>query len=70
MVAGPQLATPGLNEQDLEDWYGRRTKRPKSSQSPPLGMMTTGKMMTAASHWADAAPAVTRDDQMGVMKPL
>ena len=70
LVAGPQPSTPVLTIQDVEDWYGRKTKRSKSSQSPALAMMTTGKIMTLASHLADAVPAVTCGDQTGITKPL
>ncbi len=69
LVAGPQPSTPVLSIQDVEDWYRRKIKGPKGSQSPASAMMTTGKIMTLASRLADAAPAATRGDQMGVMKP-
>ncbi|DBB00071.1 TPA: hypothetical protein ACH3X1_013927 [Trebouxia sp. C0004] len=61
--SGLQPSPPVLSIQDVEDWYDHKIKRPKSSQSPGLAMMTTGKMMTFASRLADAAPAATCGNQ-------
>lgn len=68
--ASPQPSPPVLSIQDVEALIDRKTKRPKSSQSSALAMMTTGKVMTLASLLADAISAVTCGNQMGVMKPL
>lgn len=58
LVAGPQPSPPVLSVQDVEALIDRKTKRPKSSQSPALAMMTTGEIMTLASLLADAISAV------------
>ncbi|KAL0030763.1 hypothetical protein WJX77_005430 [Trebouxia sp. C0004] len=41
VAAGLQPSPPVLSIQDVEDWYDHKIKRPKSSQSPGLAMMTT-----------------------------